>query len=67
MDIAKAEDGRTILYTLNGKTKKVGNAHVNSLKIKGSRQNSNFATIIPQNSQKSSGSAKFTPSKFDGH
>ena len=47
--------GRTILYATNGKIKKVGNVDVNSLKIKGSRQNSNFDNIIPQNSEKSTG------------
>ena len=48
MDIAKAEDGRIILYALNGKTKRVGNAQVNSLKIKGSGQNTNSDGIVPQ-------------------
>ncbi len=41
LDIAKAADGRIILYATDGKIKKVGNAEVNSLKIKGSRLNSN--------------------------
>ena len=51
MDIAKAEDGRTILYALNGKTKRVGNAEVNSLVVKttrGSSQNSNSEGIVSQ-------------------
>ncbi len=48
-DIGKSADGRTILYAVNGKIKKVGNANVNSLKIKGSRQNSNYVNSIPQN------------------
>ena len=47
MDIAKARDGRVILYALNGKTKKVGNAEVNSLKIRGSSQNPNSAVSVP--------------------
>ena len=57
MDIAKTNDGRCILYALKGKTKKVGNADVNSLVVKttsGSEQNSNFVDILPQNSEKSS-------------
>lgn len=49
IDIAKAADGRTILYATDGKIKKVGNVEVNSLKIKGSRQNSNYNGSIPQN------------------
>ena len=51
VDIAKAKDGRTILYATDGKIKKVGNVDVNSLKIKGSRQNSN-TDIIPQTPEK---------------
>ena len=47
-DIAKTADGRTILYATDGKIKKVGNVQVNSLKIKGSGQNSNSKGIIPQ-------------------
>lgn len=47
MDIAKARDGRVILYALNGKTKKVGNAEVNSLKIRGSSQNPNSEISVP--------------------
>ncbi len=50
MDIAKAKDGRIILFAVKGKTKKVGNVQVNSLKIKGSGQNSNFAPSLTQNS-----------------
>ena len=49
MDIAKARDGRFIMYALNGKTKKVGNAEANSLKIRGSSQNSNFGDNVAQN------------------
>ena len=49
VDIAKAADGRTILYATNGKINKVGNVNVNSLKIKGSRQNSNFDPNVAQN------------------
>lgn len=49
VDIAKAADGRTILYATDGKIKKVGTVKVNSLKIKGSRQNSNFARSVSQN------------------
>jgi hypothetical protein len=48
VDIAKTADGRTILYATKGKIKKVGTVKVNSLKIKGSRQNSNFSDILPQ-------------------
>lgn len=53
-DIAKAEDGRIILYATDGNIKKVGNATVNSLINKGSRQNSNFhfnPTTSPSQSQ----------------
>ena len=69
MDIAKAEDGRIILYALNGKTKRVGNAQVNSLVAKttsGSWQNSNSDGIITQNSEKSIGNAKLSLSDSDG-
>lgn len=48
LDIAKTADGRTILYATDGKTKKVGNANVNSLNIKGSKQNSNFSYSLSQ-------------------
>lgn len=48
IDIAKSADGRTILYATHGKIKKVGNVDVNSLKIKGSRQNSNFDDNVAQ-------------------
>ena len=47
IDIAKSNDGRTILYATNGKIKKVGNVQVNSLKIRGSGLNSNFKNSIP--------------------
>lgn len=49
VDIAKAADGRTILYATDGKIKKVGNVKVDSLKIKGPRQNSDFDGSKPQN------------------
>ena len=55
LDIAKAEDGRTILYATKGKIKKVGNAQVHSLKIRGAEQNSNFVGSIHQNAGKSQG------------
>lgn len=51
MDIAKTEDGRHILYALRGKTKKVGNADVNSLVAKavsGSELNSNYGNNLTQ-------------------
>ena len=47
-DIAKAADGRTILYATDGKIKKVGSVQVNSLKIKGSGQDSNSKDIVPR-------------------
>lgn len=68
MDIAKTKDGRFILYALNGKTKKVGNADVNSLVIKttsGSEQNSNSNGIVPQNSEKSSDNTSHSLSPED--
>ena len=49
LDIAKAGDGRIILYATKGKIKKVGNAQVHSLKIRGAEQNSNFFCSIHQN------------------
>ena len=49
VDIAKAADGRTILYATEGKIKKVGSVQVNSLKIKGSGLNSNFSNKVAQN------------------
>ena len=49
VDIAKARDGRHILYATHGKIKRVGNAEVNSLKNRGSRQNSNSDTNVAQN------------------
>ena len=48
LDVAKARDGRTILYATAGKTKKVGNVNVSSLEIRGSRQNSNFENNVTQ-------------------
>lgn len=48
LDIAKAQDGRHILYATNGNIKKVGNVQVNSLKIKGSGQNSNSTNNLSQ-------------------
>lgn len=49
VDIAKAKDGRIILYATKGKIKKVGQAKVNSLKIKGSTPHSNYNHNIQQN------------------
>jgi hypothetical protein len=37
-----------ILYATNGKIKSVGSVKVNSLKIKGSRQNTNTIGITPE-------------------
>ncbi len=51
LDIAKTNDGRLILYATDGKIRKVGNVNVNSLKIKGSRQNSNLKTILSKDTQ----------------
>lgn len=48
VDLAKTADGRTILYATDGKIKKVGNVQVNSLKIKGSGQNSNFNDSVSE-------------------
>ena len=48
IDIAKTKDGRIILYATNGKVKKVGNANVNSLKIRGPRPNSNSIGSLSQ-------------------
>ena len=45
-DIAKARDGRTILYATKGKIKKVGDVQVHSLKIRGAEQNSNSIDSI---------------------
>lgn len=47
-DIAKARDGRHILYATNGKIKRVGNVQVNSLVIRGSGQNSNSTNTLAQ-------------------
>jgi len=44
-------NGRTILYALNGKTKRAGNAEVNSLKIRGSSLNSNSNEKLTKNSE----------------
>lgn len=63
-DIAKTADGRTILYATDGKIKKVGNVQVNSLKIKGSGQNSNSKGIIPQ--KEGNVKRQFTLSNSDG-
>lgn len=52
MDIAKARDGRVILYALNGKTKKVGTAKVNSLKLRGSTQRTNFEDRVSRDDEK---------------
>lgn len=64
VDIAKAADGRTILYATDGKIKKVGNVQVNSLKIKGSGQNSNSNSKVPQNGNGVKG--QFSLSDSDG-
>ena len=63
VDIAKTEDGRTVMYATKGKIKKVGQAKVNSLKIRGSTPHSNFKGIISQNKQKSNSSDKKTSEK----
>ena len=47
-DIAKSEDGRTILYATDGKIERVGHAEVNSLKIKGSGQESDSTDTLSQ-------------------
>ena len=47
-DIAKAKDGRHILYATNGNIKRVGNVQVNSLTVRGSGQNSNSANNVAQ-------------------
>ena len=46
IDIAKTNDGRTILYATSGKIKRVGNVQVNSLVKRGSGQNSNSGITI---------------------
>ncbi len=48
LDIAKAKDGRHILYATNGNIKRVGNVQVNSLAIRGSGQNSNSTNNVAQ-------------------
>lgn len=48
LDIAKAKDGRHILYATKGNIKRVGNAKVNSLVIRGSKQNSNSTNTVSQ-------------------
>ncbi len=48
LDIAKARDGRIILYATSGKINEVGNVNVSSLEIRGSRPNSNFRNSITQ-------------------
>ncbi len=47
LDIAKTADGRTVLYATKGKIKKVGQAKVNSLTIRGSTPHSNSDNSIP--------------------
>ena len=50
VDIAKARDGRVILYATNGKTQRVGSVQVNSLELRGSGQDSNSSgNSVPQN------------------
>ena len=48
VDIAKARDGRHILYATDGKIKRVGNAQVSSLTNRGSKQNPNSDTNVAQ-------------------
>ncbi len=48
IDIAKTADGRNILYATDGKINRVGNVNVDSLKIKGPRQNSNSKDIVAE-------------------
>lgn len=52
IDIAKTADGRNILYATDGKINRVGNVNVDSLKIKGLRQNSNSEIIVAEEEQK---------------
>ena len=59
-DIAKSRDGRVILFATKGKIKKVGSVDVNSLKkIKGTRQDSNFNSSIPNSSKNVKGQYSF--------
>lgn len=48
VDIAKAKDGRTILYATKGKINRVGQAEVNSLIKRGSGPHPNSASILTQ-------------------
>lgn len=48
LDIAKTKDGRHILFATKGKIKRVGNANVNSLNIRGSKLNSNSNNKVSQ-------------------
>jgi hypothetical protein len=62
IDIAKTNDGRTVLYATNGKIKRVGNAEVNSLIKRGSGQNSNSGiTITSQNGNVNNNFSLYTP------
>ena len=47
-DIAKAADGRHILFATKGKIERVGSAKVGSLQSRGPKQNSNSSKTVPQ-------------------
>ena len=62
VDIAKARDGRVILYATNGKTQKVGSVQVNSLELRGSGQDSNSSgNSVPQNQKNATENSENTP------
>ena len=64
IDIAKTEDGRTVLYATKGKIKKVGQAKVSSLKVRGSTPYSNSAISIHESFPKSNSFDKKTSKDF---
>ena len=66
VDIAKTADGRTVLYATQGKIKRVGQAKVSSLVIRGSSPHSNSKGSISHSTEKSNTSAKKSSEKSSG-
>lgn len=54
-----------ILYATKGKIKKVGNVQVNSLKLRGSGQNTNFDYSIPTTAENVNSEVEYSSSKTD--
>ena len=65
VDIAKTADGRTVLYATQGKIKRVGQAKVSSLVIRGSSPHSNSKGSISHSTEKSNSFDKKSSDRQD--